>query len=109
MRGNFGGANMKNILQQAQKMQAQMEKAQQDLAAMEIEAVVGGGAVKAVVNGAKEVLRIEIDPAVADLDPEDAAMLEDLLVAAVNEALSRAEDMSQEAMGKITGGIKGLM
>ncbi len=108
MRKNFGGGgNMNKLMKQAQKMQAEMAKAQEELAEKEVEAVVGGGAVKAVANGSKEITSLTIDPDV--IDPDDVEMLEDLIMAAVNEALVKAEEMSQEALGKITGGIKGLM
>jgi DNA-binding YbaB/EbfC family protein len=107
MRRNFGGGNMNNLMKQAQKMQKEMEKAQQELAEKEVEAVVGGGAVKAVANGSKEITKLVIDPDVVDAD--DVEMLQDLVLAAVNEALTKAEEMSQEALGKITGGLKGLM
>lgn len=107
MRRNFGGGNMNKLMKQAQKMQAEMEKAQEELADQEVEAVVGGGAVKAVANGSKEITKLEIDPDV--VDAEDVEMLQDLVLAAVNEALTKAEEMSQEVLGKITGGLKGLM
>jgi hypothetical protein len=108
MRKNFGGGgNMNKLMKQAQKMQADMAKAQEELAEKEVEAIVGGGAVKAVANGNKEITSLVIDPDV--VDPEDVDMLQDLVMAAVNEALVKAEEMTQEALGKITGGLKGLM
>lgn len=104
---NFGGGNMNKLMKQAQKMQADMEKAQNELANKEVEAVVGGGAVKAVANGSKEIISLTIDPDA--IDPEEVEMLQDLILAAVNEALTKAEAMSQEVLGKIAGGLKGLM
>ena len=105
-RGKFpgmGGGNMGNMMKQMQKMQKQMEDTQKELELKEIEVTAGGGAIKAVVNGKKELLSIKIDESV--VDPEDIEMLEDLVLAAVNEALRKAEDMMTKEMGKLTGGI----
>ena len=101
----FGGmpGNMNNILKQAQKMQENMQKMQEELESKEIEASVGGGAVTVKVNGKKEVLDISIKPEV--VDPDDIEMLQDLLLSAVNEALRIVDDMQQSQMGKVTGGM----
>mgnify|MGYP001097624439 FL=1 len=97
------GGNMNNMMKQMQKMQKKMEELQAQIDATEIEATAGGGAIKVVVNGKKEVLDIEIDPSV--VDPEDVEMLQDLVMAAVNEALRKAEDFSANEMKKVTGGM----
>lgn len=109
-RGGFpGGANMNNMMKQVKKMQEQMEKAQQEIEEKEFESTSGGGVVSATVNGKKEVLAIKIDPDV--IDPEDGEMLEDLIIAAINDAMKKADEYSGETMGKLTGGlnIPGLM
>lgn len=109
-RGGFpGGANMNNMMKQVKKMQEQMEKAQQEIEEREFESTSGGGVVSATVNGKKEVLAIKIDPDV--IDPEDNEMLEDLIIAAINDAMKKADEYSGETMGKLTGGlnIPGLM
>ena len=100
---------MGNLMKQAQKMQQQMMKMQEELASREVSAQAGGGMVEAVVNGRGDLLRITISPEV--VDPEDVEMLSDLVVAAVGEAQRRAAQMMQEEMGKVTGGmgIPGLM
>ena len=87
-----------------QKMQAQMQKAQEELQARTFETTAGGGAVKVVVTGKKEMQSITIDPQV--VDPDDVEMLQDLIVAAVNEAMKEVDRVSEEEMGKITGGVK---
>ena len=97
------GGNMGNMMKQMQKMQKQMEKMQNQLEETEVEASVGGGAVSAKANGKKEILSITIDESV--VDPEDVEMLQDLVLAAVNEALRNAEEMMAKEMGKITGGM----
>lgn len=105
-RGKFpgmGGANMGNMMKQMQKMQKQMEDTQKELEQKEIEVTAGGGAVTAKVNGKRELLSIKIDESV--VDPEDIEMLEDLVLAAVNEGLRKAEEMMAKEMGKLTGGM----
>ena len=104
-RGGFpsgGGMNM-NMIKQAQKMQQDMMKMQAELEEKEYEATSGGGMVKAVVSGKKELIRLEIDPEA--VDPEEVEMLSDMVVAAVNEALRSAEESMSEGMSKITGGL----
>lgn len=102
--GGMGG-NMNNMIRQAQKMQAEMEKVQAELAETEYKATVGGGAVEVTVTGKKEVTALTIKPEV--VDPEDIEMLEDLVISAVNEAIRSAEKDSEEKLGKITGGLGG--
>ena len=97
------GGNMGGMMKQMQKMQKDMEKMQAQLEETEVEASAGGGAVSCKVNGKKEVLAITIDEDV--VDPEDVEMLQDLVMAAVNEALRKAEDMMEKEMKKLTGGM----
>jgi len=97
------GGNMGGMMKQMQKMQKDMEKMQSQLEETEVEASSGGGAVSCKVNGKKEVLAITIDEDV--VDPEDVEMLQDLVMAAVNEALRKAEDMMEKEMKKLTGGM----
>lgn len=101
--GMPGGMNMNSLMKQAQKMQKQMEETQAQLAERELTVTSGGGAVKVVVTGKKELREIEISPDV--VDPEDVEMLQDLILTAVNEALRQAEEMVQAEMGKVTGGM----
>jgi hypothetical protein len=103
MPGGMPGGNMNSMMKQVQKMQKQMAEMQQDLELKEVEATAGGGAVKATVNGKKELLKIEIEPEV--VDPEDVEMLQDLILAAVNEATKKAEEMMEKEMSKVTGGL----
>ena len=109
-RGGFpaGGVpgNMNNLMKQAQRMQRQMEEGQKELETREFTAAAGGGAVEVTVNGRKEILRIKLSEEA--VDPEDIEMLQDLIVAAANEALKKAEEASAEMMGRMTGGLGGL-
>ncbi len=100
---------MGNLMKQAQKMQSQMAKIQEEMASRTVEATAGGGMVTAVANGKQEIVSVRIEKEV--VDPEDVEMLQDLLVAAVNEALKKSQEMVSEEMSKITGGlnIPGLM
>ena len=104
-RGGFPGGmgNMNNLMKQAKKMQEQMVKMQQELEEKTVEASVGGGVVNVVANGKKEIIEITINPEV--VDPDDVEMLQDLIIAAVNEATRKADDMVQSEMGKLTGGL----
>lgn len=95
--------NLNKLMKQAQKMQAQMVKVQEELKEKTVEATVGGGMVKVVVNGHKQLQSIEIDPAA--VDPDDVEMLQDLILAAVNEAMDKADKMAQEELSKVTGGM----
>ena len=98
----FGG-NMQGMMKKVQKMQKEMKKLQEDLKQRTVETTVGGGALTLVMNGEKTVESVHIDPSI--IDPEDAEMLEDLVVAAVNEASKKVDDMMAQEMGKITGGM----
>lgn len=107
--GGFGGGmpgNMGQLMKQAQKMQAQIAEQQEQIKTMEFEASVGGGVVSVTVNGNKEVTKVIINPDA--VDPEDVEMLQDLIMAATNEALKKCEAETQDQMNKITGGIGGL-
>lgn len=101
--GMGGGMNMQQMMKQAQKMQQDMARMQEELGARELTAQSGGGVVKATVYGRKEVKSIEINPSC--VDPDDVEMLQDLITAAVNEALRMADEMMNAEMGKITGGM----
>lgn len=105
--GGMPGGNMANLMKQAQKMQKQMEDATKELEEKEMTATSGGGAVEVTVSGKRVVTKIKIDPQA--VDPDDVEMLEDLIMAAVNEALRQIEEYSQNTMGKITGGLGGGM
>lgn len=100
---NMGGGNMQGMIRQAQKMQEEMLKAQEELGEKTVDASVGGGAVSVVVNGKKELVSISIKPEA--VDPEDVEMLQDLIVSAVNEAMRKADDMAASSMSRITGGM----
>ena len=109
-RGGFPGGmpgNMNNLMKQAQRMQRQMEEAQKAMEEMEATATAGGGAVEVTVSGKKEVLKVKLAEEV--VDPDDIEMLEDLIVAATNEALRKIDEVSQQSMSKITGGLGGGM
>ena len=97
------GMNMQKLMKQAQKMQADMARLQDDLKDMQVEATSGGGMIKVVANCKQEIVAIQINPEV--IDPEDVEMLEDLLLAAVKEAQRLAAERSAEEMQKITGGM----
>jgi DNA-binding YbaB/EbfC family protein len=96
--------NLGSIMKQAQKMQAQIAKIQEELAQKTVEASAGGGMVSVVANGKQEIVSIKIEPEV--VDPKDVEMLQDLVVAAVNEALRKAQEMIAEEMSKVTGGLQ---
>ena len=100
------GGNMNQLMKQAQKMQKQMEETTKALEESTYEATAGGGVVKVVVSGKKEVVSVHLEEEV--VDPDDVEMLEDLIVAATNEALRKMEEDSQEKMGKVTGGLGGM-
>jgi hypothetical protein len=92
-----------NIMKQAQLMQQKMTRLQEELGERQVEATAGGGMVHAVVNGKQQLLSLKIEKSV--VDPEDVEMLQDLVLAAVNEAIKKSQDMMQSEMGKITGGM----
>lgn len=95
--------NLQNLLKQAQRIQSQVSQMQAELGERRIEVSSGGGMVTAVVNGRQELIELTIDPQV--VNPEDVEILEDLVVAAVSEALSRASELAAEEMKKVTGGM----
>tara|TARA_Y100000588_G_C14057850_1_gene840052 strand:- start:268 stop:612 length:345 start_codon:yes stop_codon:yes gene_type:complete len=95
--------NMGNMMKQVQKMQAQMQKTQEEIENKEFSASAGGGAITVKVNGKKEMVAIEIDEDV--VDPDDVEMLQDLIMAAVNEAMRTADETMNKEMGKLTGGM----
>ena len=102
----MGGMNMNNLMKQAQKMQQKMMQAQEELAEKTLEMTSGGGAVKVVISGKKELKELKINPDV--VDPDDVEMLEDLVLSAVNEAIGQADEMYNSEMSKITGGMGGM-
>lgn len=95
--------NMEDIMKQAQQFQQRMGQVQEELAARTITSSVGGGMVTATVNGKHELLSLTIEKEV--INPDDSAMLQDLVVAAVNDAMNKAREMAQSEMGKLTGGL----
>ena len=101
MFGNMG--NMAGMMKKVQKMQAEMAKMQEELKLRTIDVSTGGGAVKVTVNGEKKIQSLKIDPSA--VDPADVEMLEDLVTAAVNEAITKVDDMMAQEMGKLTGGL----
>ena len=103
MRNSGGGMNMQQMMKQAQKMQAELAKAEEEVKSMEFEASAGGGMVKAVVSGELELKSLEIDPDA--VDPEDVEMLQDMVLAAVNEGLRSAREASSQRMNGVTGGL----
>ena len=103
--GGFGGMNINNLMKQAKQMQADIEKTQEDIASKEFTASAGGGAIEAIVSGAKVLKEIKIKPEV--VDPDDVEMLQDLILTCVNEALRQVDDASSAAMGKFN--IPGFM
>ena len=106
-KGGMGGmGNMQNLMKQAQKMQKQMAEKQEELAARTLEMTSGGGAVKVVIDGKREVKELKINPDV--VDPDDVEMLEDLILSAMNEALRQVEEMYNNEMGRLTGGMGGM-
>ena len=98
-----GGANMQKQLQQVQAMQRQMEELQAEIEEKEIVTTAGGGVVSVTMNGKKEITDLKLDKDV--VDPDDVEMLQDLIVAAVNEGIRQVEELTNTEMGKITGGL----
>lgn len=103
--GMMGGGNMQQLARQAQMLQQQISQLQENLDKREFEATAGGGMVRAKVNGERELLELEIKPEA--VDPEDVDMLQDMILAAVNEALKTAHETVENEMGKLTGGMGG--
>jgi hypothetical protein len=101
--------NQKDLIKQAQKLQAALAKAQQELAEMTVEASAGGGAVKVTITGQQKICSVKISPEA--IDPNDISLLEDLVLSAVNEAMEKSQNLAQSKMGALTGGfnIPGLM
>lgn len=104
-RGGFAGmpGNMNNLMKQAQRMQRQMEDMQKELETMEFEGTAGGEAVKVVVTGKKQVVSVALKPEV--VDPDDIEMLQDLVMAATNEAIRKVDEYHDQKIGSISGGI----
>ena len=106
MAKNYGGGmgmNMNNLMKQAQKMQRQMEQAQEELATRTFEVTSGGGAVKVVISGKKVIQELTVSPSA--VDPDDIEMLQDLIMTAVNEAIRQADEAAAGEMGRLTGGM----
>ncbi|WP_026176860.1 YbaB/EbfC family nucleoid-associated protein [Desulfurispora thermophila] len=97
------GGNLNKMMKQAQKLQQEMLKLQEEVAARTVEATAGGGVVKVTANGRQEIVAIEIKPEA--VDPDDVEMLQDLILTAVNNALQQAREMMAKEMGKLTGGL----
>lgn len=103
----FGGQNMKQMMKQAQKMQQKIQEEQKRLESETMEAQSGGGVVKVVVNGKKEIVTLTIDKEV--VDPNDTEMLQDLITAAVNEAIHKMDEYTQQKMEEIAGPLAGML
>ncbi|MBE6005484.1 MAG: YbaB/EbfC family nucleoid-associated protein [Lachnospiraceae bacterium] len=101
--GGMPGMNMNNLMKQYQRMQRKLEETQEELAKKEYIGQAGGGAVKITVTGEKKLVKVEIDKDA--VDPEDVETLEDMILAAANQALGEADEDSQSQMGKLTGGL----
>ncbi len=101
----FGGMNINNLMKEAKKMQADIEKTQSEIASKDFEASAGGGAIEVKVSGAKVIKEIKIKPEV--VDPEDVEMLQDLIITCINEALRKVDDEQSSQMGKFN--IPGIM
>ena len=104
-RGGFGGMNINNLMKEAKKMQAEMQKSQEELATKEFDSTAGGGAISVKVTGEKVIKEIKIKPDV--VDPDDVEMLEDLILTCVNEALRKVDSAQSQELGKFN--IPGLM
>ena len=104
--GMNGMGNMQNLMKQAQKMQREMAEQAEELSNTEFEGSAGGGAVNVKCNGSKQILEVKLSPEV--VDPDDIEMLEDLIVAAINDAMSKAETAAANNMNKLTGGLGGF-
>ncbi len=101
---DFKMPDLGGLMEAAQRMQREMERVQEQLEHVRVEASAGGGMVTAVVNGKMEVLSLRIDPSV--VDPKDIGMLQDLVAAAVNQALAKAKTVAQDELAKVTGGLQ---
>lgn len=98
--------NMQDILRQAQKMQAKMMKAQEELAELKVEGEAAGGMVKVTVDGKSDILCLKINPEI--VDPQDVEMLEDTILAAIRDGIDKSRKLAEEKMGSVTGGMKGF-
>ncbi len=104
MFGNMGNmGNMAGMMKKMQKLQGEMAKMQEELKTRTVEVSAGGGAIKVIINGDKQIQSLKIEPSA--VDPADIEMLEDLVAAAVNEAIKKVDDMMAKEMGKLTGGL----
>jgi DNA-binding YbaB/EbfC family protein len=101
--GDFKMPDMSGLMEAAQRMQREMQRVQENLATKRVEASAGGGMVTAVANGQLALVEVRIDPSV--VDPKDLTMLQDLITAAVNQALEKAKNLAQEELAKVTGGL----
>jgi len=101
--GMFKGMNLGGLMKKAQKIQGEMARIQEELTQRVVEGASGGGMVKVQINGAREILSVKIEKEV--VDPEDVEMLEDLILAAVKEALRKTDEMVKNEMAKVTGGL----
>lgn len=101
-----GKKNQKNLMKQIQQMQAEVQKAQEDLEATEVEGTAGGGAVTVKMDGAKALKAVHIDPDV--IDEDDVEMLEDLIIAAFNDAAGKVDELTGDKMNQVTGGMSGI-
>lgn len=99
----MGGGNMAGMMKKVQKLQQQMARMQDDLKQKTVEVSSGGGVIKVVMNGEKQVVSLTIDPSA--VDPQDVEMLQDLISAAINESVKKVDDMMASEMGKLTGGL----
>lgn len=97
------GMNMQKMMKQVQKMQAELARVQEELGTKTVEGTAGGGVVTVIANGHQDIQEIKIDPDV--IDPDDVEMLEDLILAAVNDALRKARELSAQEMQRVTGGL----
>lgn len=104
--GGFGGGNMQQLMRQAQQMQKKMQEAQQQIAETEVTGVAGGGMVEITMTADKNPVSVTIKPEA--VDPDDVEMLEDLVLAALNDAMKQADDVAKDLMGPL-GGMPGLM
>ncbi|BEP30434.1 YbaB/EbfC family nucleoid-associated protein [Helicovermis profundi] len=102
-RKNMAPGNMNGMMKQVQKMQQNLQKAQEEIEQKEFEATAGGGAIKAVVNGKKEIISITLEESIVDSD--DIEMLQDLIIVVINDALKKADETMGKEMGKLTGGM----
>lgn len=101
--GGMGGMNMGNLMKQAQKMQKQIEETQNELKSKELEVSSGGGAIKIIITGKKEIKSLTIAPEA--VDPDDVETLEDLILSAMNEAIRQADELEKQELGRFTGGM----